>query len=171
MKYYKLMISILLLSLAGNSLNAQMKNAQASIAAAMIVKVIHFEKNIANSDDISIYVLDAPEVAKELEKAIGASVGVSTLKTVASGKTLPADKPSLIYCDADSRLAEVLAYSRGEKILSVTGHPDLVDEGVSLGFGIGEDNKPKIILNVNASLEEGLDWNPAILKIAKIIKK
>jgi len=171
MKQIKMILSILSLSLVCNSLNAQMKNAPASIAAAMIVKVIQFEKQIANGEDISVYVLDAPEVAGELEKAIGVSVGASTLKTVVSGKAIPTEKPSLIYCDADARLTEVLDYSRENKILSVTGHPKLVEQGISLGFGIGDDNKPKIILNMNASLEEGLDWKPAILKIVKIIKE
>lgn len=171
MKSMKIWSCFLLLTLAGGVLQAQMKNAPPSIVAAMVVKVIPFEKNLSNSTDISIYVLDAPEVARELEKAIGVSVGSATLKTVESGKALPSARPSLIYCDAVSRLPEVLAYSQGNKILSTTGHPDLVNQGVTLGFGIGDDNKPKIVLNLNSSLEEGLDWNPAILKIAKIVKE
>jgi len=37
--------------------------------------------------------------------------------------------------------------------------------GISLGIGL-EDGKPKILLNLSASKDEGIDWNPAILKIA-----
>ena len=171
MKIIKIMVYILFLSLVGSSLQAQMKNAPANVVAAMLVKVINFEKNIANSGDITVYVLDAPDVVAELKKAIGMSVGKSTLKTVTSGNTLPADKPSLIYFDDASRLNAVIGYTHGNNILSATGHPDLVEKGATLGFGIGDDNKPKIFLNLNASLEEELDWNPAILKIAKIVKE
>lgn len=171
MKYIKILIFLLFLSLVGGPLQAQMKNAPANIVAAMIVKVINFEKTIANSGDITIYVLDAPEVARELKEAIGMSVGKSTLKAVTSGKTLPTDKPTVIYFDNASRLDAVIRHTHANKILSATGHPDLVNKGVTLGFGIGDDNKPKIILNPSASLEEGMEWNPAIFKIAKIVKE
>jgi hypothetical protein len=171
MKHFKIIISVLFLSLVSSSLHAQMKNAPANVVAAMLVKVIHFEKNIANGGDITIYVLNAQDVAIELKKAVGMSIGKSTLKNVTSGKTLPADKPSVIYFDDVSQLNAVTEHTYSNKILSATGHPDLVERGVTLGFGIGEDNKPKIILNLNASLEEELDWNPAILKIAKTVKE
>ena len=171
MKKHNMIIFILFLSLVGSSLNAQTKNAPTNVVAAMLVKVINFEKNIANSGDITFYVLDAPDVVAELKKAIGMSIGKCTLKNVTSGKTLPTDKPSVIYFDDASRLNAVIRYTHENKILSATGHPDLIDKGATLRFGIGEDNKPKIFLNLNASLEEGLDWNPAILKIAKIVKE
>ncbi|MBN2028912.1 DUF4154 domain-containing protein [bacterium] len=171
MKHIKMMIPLLFLSLVCSSLNAQTENAPANIVSAMIVKVIAFEKNISSFGDITIYVLDAPDVAEELRKAVGMSVGESTLKDITSGKTLPSNKPSMIYFDDASQLNGVIEYTHQNKILSATGHPDLVDKGVTLGFGIGEDNKPKIFLNLNGSLEEGLDWNPAILKIAKTVKE
>jgi len=52
----------------------------------------------------------------------------------------------------------------------MTGKPDLVKEGVALGIGVGSDGKPKVILNLSATAEENLTWNPAILKMARIIK-
>lgn len=166
----KIVTLVLLLFLIGSQSSAQIKDAPPNIVAALIVKAIGFEKNIMNGGDIYIYILDAPDVAAELKKGIGMSIGKSTLKGVESGKMLPNQKPSVIYFDDASRLNTVVKYTSENKVLSATGHPDLIEKGITLGFGIGEDNKPKILLNLNASVREGLNWNPALLKIAKTVK-
>ena len=69
-----------------------------------------------------------------------------------------------------SRIEEALEYTLSNKILSVTGDPNLMDRGITLGFGIGDDSKPKIVLNPQSAAQEGLEWNPAIFKIAKTVK-
>jgi hypothetical protein len=144
---------------------AQEKEAPANIAAAMIVKVIGFEKS-TSSGDISIYVFSAPEVAVELKKVIGQA----NLKSVEAGDALPTSKPSALFVGNAAKADAAIKYTRDNKILSVTSLPELVAKGVTLGFGVGEDNKPKILLNLTSSAAEGLDWNPAILKVAKAIQ-
>jgi hypothetical protein len=153
-----------LLLLNGQSL-AQVKDTPAPIAAALLVKVISFEKNISSSD-ITIYVLGSSEITAELKKAIGQA----NIKNVLSGNSLPATKPSILFIGDANKIAVAIEYTRKNKILSATNIPDLVAKGVTLGFGLGDDNKPKILLNLNSSVEEGLDWNPAIMKVAQIIK-
>lgn len=144
---------------------AQAEEAPAPIAAALLVKVIGFEKNIS-SGDITIYVLGSSEVTKELKKVIGQA----NIKNVQSGNDLPSSKPSILFlCDA-GKVETTIEYTQDNKILSVTNIPDLVTDGVTLGFGVGSDNKPKIFLNINSSAKEGLNWNPAIMKVAQIIK-
>ena len=143
----------------------------AKLVSAFIVKLASFEKNLSSSPgDITIYVMGAPEVAKELKTGIGKSIGKATLKNVISGDKLPDTKPSIFYIGDESKVDEVKNYCRSNKVLSVTGLPDLVAKGITLGVGIGEDGKPRILLNISSSVEEGLDWNPAILKVATTIK-
>ena len=146
-------------------LPAQTKEAPASIAAALLVKVIGFEKNIS-SGDITIYVLGKSDVDEELTKIIGQA----NIKKVLSGNNLPSSKPSILFIANAGKLNAAIKYTQDNKILSVTNLPDLVSDGATLGFGVGTDNKPKILLNINSSAKEGLDWNPAIMKVAQIIK-
>ena len=54
-------------------------------------------------------------------------------------------------------------------MLSITGNPDLASKDVSLIVGIS-NGKPKILLNLSSSKGEGIEWNPAILKVAATIK-
>jgi hypothetical protein len=69
-----------------------------------------------------------------------------------------------------AKLQETVSYTRTQKILSVTAQPELVQRGVTLGVGIGNDGKPKVLLNLSSTVEENLSWNPAVMKIAKTIQ-
>jgi len=136
-----------------------------NVQAPLIVRTIALYNNISLVDGgVSIHVVDNPSLVEELKKGIGQAIGSSTLKAVTSGG-MPTTKPSVIYVSKESNVAEVIAYSQANKILSVTGNPDLITKGVCLGFGV-EDNKPKILLNLSSTRDEGIDWNPAILRIA-----
>ena len=87
-----------------------------------------------------------------------------------SGNSLPSSKPSILFVADNGKDDMATKYTQENKVLSATNIPDLVSKGVTLGFGVGSDNKPKILLNVNSSAKEGLDWNPAIMKVAQIVK-
>jgi len=163
-------LCILLLIFLVDSGFTQTNEAPPDVAAAMLVKVIAFESNVSKEKEVTIYVLDAPEVIGELKKGIGKPIGKSTLSAVDSGSVLPVNVPSLLYIGSEAHLDSAMQYTQAHQIPSVTGNPELVKKGVALGFGVGSDNKPKIFLNLSASVKEGLEWNPAILKIAKTVK-
>ncbi len=166
-----IIISLLFLTFAPQYIQAQNKSAPAQLTAAFIIKLAAFEKNLSGSEkDITIYVMGAPKIAKEFKKGIGKKIGKTILKNIVEGKRLPNTKPSILYVGNSSKLKEALKYTRSNKIPSVTGIPKLVNEGVTLGIGIGKDGKPEIFLNLASSAEEELNWNPAIMKIAKIVK-
>lgn len=148
--------------------DAKIMNAPAKIVAPMIGKLLAFEKNIAGN--ITIYVLGAPDVAAEFEKGIGKTIGRATIVKVDQGPDLPATKPTILYIGDAVKVRQVLQYTQAEKVMSTTGQPALVQSGVALGIGIGEDGKPKVLLNVTTSEREALNWNPAIYEVAQLIK-
>jgi hypothetical protein len=143
--------------------------APAPLQAALFLKLLAFDKNIATGGTITIYVVGAPEFAAEMKKTEGKPVGTATLGKVIEGDGVPTEKPSVVYIGADAKLAEFIAYTKGNKILSITGNPALVSKDVSLIVGTSE-GKPKIMLNLSSSKDEGIDWNPAILKVAATMK-
>jgi hypothetical protein len=167
MKFIKLifLLTVGCLLVFNGFLLAQVNEAPAPIAAALLVKVIGFEKNIS-AGEITIYVLGSNDISNELKKVIGQA----NIKTVQSGNSLPSSKPSILFVADNGKDDMATKYTQENKVLSATNIPDLVSKGVTLGFGVGSDNKPKILLNVNSSAKEGLDWNPAIMKVAQIVK-
>lgn len=170
MGYFNRTALIFILIFLGGSGFGQIQDAPADVTAAMLIKVIAFETHIANKGEISIYILDAPAVADELQSGVEKPIGKSILKSIQSGNKLPEHPPTLLYIGDPDHLETAIQYTQKNKILSVTGKPDLVKKGVALGFGVGSDGKPKILLNLSSSVKESLDWNPAILKIAKTIR-
>jgi hypothetical protein len=146
---------------------SQVQAAPPNLAASLIVKLAAFEKGISGSPGVTIFVLADPKVAVELEKGIGTAIGQSRLSRVWSGTRLPAEKPSILFVGGGARPEEAVAYSRSQKVLSVTANPEWIARGVDLGVGVGNDGKPKVLLNLTATAEESCDWNPAIMKLAK----
>ena len=142
--------------------------APAGVQAALFVKILAFDRQISAGGEVTIHVVDAPDVARELKRAVGMSIGAATLKSVSEGPDIPPSKPTAVYLADVSNLRRILNYTRTNKVLSMTGSPPLVPQGATLGVGIGGDGKPKILVNLSSSKEEGADWNPAILKTAVV---
>lgn len=161
---------LIILLVSSGYLNAQTANAPPPVAAALTLKVAAFEQHLSTTDRISIYVLNSEEVAAELKKGIGTRIGEATLTYVESGDTLPDYIPSLLYMGEGCDLFKALAYTRNHEIMSVTHIDDYSSRGVTVCLGVGQDGKPQIILNLTSTVEEGLSWNPAIMKVAKTVK-
>ncbi|MBN2414482.1 DUF4154 domain-containing protein [bacterium] len=148
----------------------QDREAPPYVAAALIIKLAAFETNISGSDSVSIYVLGESDITEELKKGIGQAIGSATLARVEGGNTLPLEKPSILVIGANTKADMGMEYSRQYKVLSMAGNIDLVDRGVTLGFGVGGNGKPVIRLNLTSTVLENVSWNPAIMKLAKTVK-
>ncbi len=142
----------------------------ANVVAALMIKLLVFEKNISGAGDLSVYVLGAPHIAEELRKTVGKNLGGAIVRAVLEGEELPKTKPGVLYVGSAAKAEEAKRYCRSNRILSVTGIEQLVYDGITLGLGLGNDGRPKVLLNLSASAAEGLYWNADIMKIAKTIK-
>ena len=143
--------------------HAYSQEAPPKVQAQLCVKLLAFYTNLGNSS-FSIHVVGNPKVAKELKKHVGTRIGMALLGAITEGDGLPSGNPKVVYLSGESE--EVLAYTREKKVLSVTGKAGLVSKGVSLGVTM-KNRKPKVLLNLGASKQEGINWNPAILRIAE----
>ncbi len=149
-------------------LNAQLKESKPSRAAQSVVTASVLEKNIASSEEISIYVLGNNKIAETLEGYVNQTIGNAKLKSVKSGDALPSSQPDILILGSNKKVAEVKKYCRKNDVLSVTNIPSLVEKGINLGIGVKE-GKVKYILNPDAIKEEGTEWKPAIMKVAKTV--
>ncbi len=149
----------------------QYEKAPAKLQAALIIKILAMSKEINTGDPISIHVLNAPEAATELKKAVGRKIGKSVLAEVRDSDEMPLDEPSALYIGKHDNLdVEAISnYCRENRILSITGNPGPVEQGVTLGFGITGD-KLKILLNARASKAQKITWHPTLLKISRIFR-
>jgi len=163
-------VTLLFFILGFTGVGVCQESAPPNIAAALTMKVVKYERNISGGGEVSIYVLGNPEVQAQLAQGIGKKIGSAVLKSVEGGDALPGNPPSILFVGSPSKLESALEYTRGQKILSATNIPDLVPKGVTLGLAVGDDGKPRIVINLTSSSEENLNWNAAIMKVAQTIK-
>lgn len=163
-------VVIALIMFAAAQTPAQSRQLPADVTAGLVLKLSNMESNLAGKGgDLTFYILGDDELAQELKKGVGKEIGKGTLSEVVSSNELPTEQPACLWVGDGSLTEDAIAYTRAHKIPSLGGHEDLAEQGVSLALAVGDDGKPSILINSEASTAEGLDWNKAILKIAKIV--
>ncbi len=154
------LVAMFLISLV-NPLFAASQAAPAQLQSALILKLLPYYQNLGEKN-FTIHVVGSDDVAQKLRENIGATVGKATLVNVTTGDT-PINGAAVVYI---AKGADALGWTQKNKVLSVTGDPNMVTQGVTLGIGL-EDGKPKVFLNLRTSKAEGAEWNSAILKVAE----
>lgn len=66
-------------------------------------------------------------------------------------------------------LRELLARTRANGIRTMTGVPEYVEIGVAVGLTVERD-RPRILINLEASRAEGSDFSSQLLKLARVIR-
>jgi len=67
-------------------------------------------------------------------------------------------------------IINIVKLCRTKKLISITGVPDYVKAGVSVGIDIKEQ-QPQILINLPGAKAEGADFSSQLLNLAKIIVK
>jgi hypothetical protein len=142
----------------------------AKLAAALVLKIASFEKRVAKAGDITVFVVNDSELEQELKKLVGQSIGSSKLAKVLGGDSLPSSPPDIMVIGNSPSAIDAVNYAKSTKTLSMTSSAAALKNGVAVGLVLGENKKPKILLNINTSTASSLKWNPAIMKVAKVVK-
>src|SRR5262249_3562072 len=69
----------------------------------------------------------------------------------------------------DSSIASITAISRKHSGLSFSGVESFVKPGISIGI-VARGGKPAILVNIASSKAEGADLDPALLRLAELVK-
>lgn len=144
-----------------NPVSAATQAAPAQLQSALILKLLPYYQNLGDKN-FTIHVVGSEDIAKKLRENIGVQIGKATLVNVTTGDT-PINGAAVVYI---AKGADALNWTQKNKVLSVSGDPNMVSQGVTLGISL-EDGKPKVFLNLRTSKAEGADWNSAILKVAE----
>jgi len=68
-------------------------------------------------------------------------------------------------------LAGLLRVSRKHRMTTVTGLPEYVKEGVTVGFDLTSDNKTKILINLNSARLEGVAFDANLLRLSTVLQR
>ncbi len=67
------------------------------------------------------------------------------------------------------KIGELSAITRQARVLTCTGVPAYVYEGLALGIGLKGD-RPQLIVKLKAAREEGADFDARLLKLSKVLE-
>lgn len=161
----KMGLIMLLVCSMGFIAPAYAQKAPPKLQAALFTKLLGFYTNLG-AGDFTIHVVGNPQVAKELKGMVGKKIGKAKLAAVSEGDGPPTNGAKVIYVGASVKA--ITGYSQANGVLTITGEPVYVNDGVTLGVKI-EGGKPKILLNLTSTKAEGVNWNPQILKVASTV--
>lgn len=168
-KKYKIRSVLFLLASIGLPLQGRpLVEAPMNIQAALVIKLLAYNTNVNQGDDLVVYVIGAPKFAQTMKPAIGRAIGNSKLSDVVVLERPPQLAPTaaaVLYVGDPAQLDNALAYCRKHQILSITGLPALMDKGVTLRVGV-EQKKPAILLSTALSQKEGVKWDKKVFLIA-----
>ena len=66
-------------------------------------------------------------------------------------------------------LQKLLQMCQGQKIITTTGVPEYVEQGVAVGIGVRQD-RPEILINLRSSKSAGSEFDASLLRIARVVR-
>ncbi len=142
-----------------------------NVAASLGLKILSLQKQFAGKPEgITIFVLGDNNVAKAFLAYLNQNVGTMRLAKVLSGDELPAEKPDILFIGDKNRVQEAIKYTRANGVLSMARTDKMISQGVTLIVYLGEAGRPEISLNMSGALLEGVEVNPATLKVARVAR-
>ncbi len=161
---------LVLIFLTSGNVFAQYSPVSSFQISQMVSMACVFEKTISKQAECSIYIYDNEEIEKAIKSFEGQKLGNATLSSLTAGDIIPTSKPDIVIIGNKKNYKEILAYCDENDILALTNIPTLVKKGVSLGMGVDNAGQAKLLINPKGVANQGRNFNPAIMKMAKIFK-
>jgi hypothetical protein len=138
-----------------------------NIQAALLPKVLKFSPNLSQVPKLRMLIVydNSSQISKdELIKGFDSSINVKAINATELEQNI--GNCDLVYfMPGMQRSARICKYN---KVLSVTGISQYVEQGlISVAFGI-QNNKPKIYVNLSSLEKEGQSLSSDLLRIAKV---
>jgi hypothetical protein len=98
-------------------------------------------------------------------------IPVDLVHSIPIGQQIPADTDIVYVAPLRAvEISSIVRETRARHLRSVTPVADYVIEGVGLGIIVDHD-RPRIMINVEASASEGADYSAQLLKLAYLVSR
>ncbi len=152
----------------------------------------HYELSVPYDVHVPL-LLKLVSKSRTLPERLGAEVRIAVcgrrslgaLREIADGKQLLGKRirvidatraragAEIIYVgpDAEVSVEEVRALAQATGAVTVTGVGELVEQGIALGVKLSPSHRPKILVNLAAARQQGIDLPAAVLAIAEVVER
>lgn len=186
-----LSVWLLVLLLCPVQLSSQDITVAVDVQYALFVKILAFDRNLPAKlhDKLVIGILHQPQVkaSADAKDEFLSAFDHSTTKRILN---VPVECVPVEAADAQGLseeiqtlginvlyitpmrlvdLRDILQVAQSERVLTLTGVPEYVAEGVAIGIG-ERGGRPLIIINLTEAKAQGADLSARLLKLARIIQ-
>lgn len=145
------------------------------IQAALFLKILSYDRKIKSNIKIGIInggsKNDIEQSFESLQgqKISGYSFSVTTL-SLSDLSSLKSKDVDILYVTPENKanINTIVKSSRSNGVLTITGVPEYVEQGVSVGIGV-KSGKPEILVNLSSSKAEDRDLSAQLLKLCSIV--
>ncbi len=160
-----------------------------ALQVPLILKILTYDRNIASraAGELRIAIVVPPGEPGMARSEIVEGFQALADRTVKGLRLRPVtlEYSSEAQMDAALRAGQVTAFyvspgnaghidvlarlARTHRIVTTTGVPDYVPQGIAVGIGVEQD-RPQILINLAASRAVGSDFDASLLRIVRIIR-
>jgi hypothetical protein len=156
----------------------------AALQVAILVKILVYDRTIAtrSRDGLKVGVVFDPDressttardaftkAFNESPRKVGDKIVIELVEI--SQNTLDADAATLdiIYIANGANVAKVVELAKKHRLITFASDRTAVEDGVVLGL-VPRGDKPKLLINVGASVSSGMELDPSVLRLAELVR-
>ncbi len=148
------------------------RNLKARVGKEIVIGIVYqgkFKSSLRVKDEFVNVIKNSPikNVQEIPVKQVSINIDESDLKSFISKEKIDA---LYITPMRAMEIESIIKLSREKKIITLTGIPNYVKVGLSVGID-AKDNQPQIVINLSGAKGEGVDFSSQLLKLAKVIMK
>lgn len=156
----------------------------APLQVAILVKVLVYDRTIAtrSRDGLRLGVVFDPDRASstnardefikafnETPRKVGDKITIELVQVSQAKLADEASKLDIVYVADGADVAKVVEIARKEHLITFASDRDAVVGGVVLGL-VPRGDKPKLLINVGASVASGMELDPQVLRLAELVR-
>jgi hypothetical protein len=141
------------------------------LQAIIFKKIFGYVKNFKNNNEIRVVMIssNSQQIPEELIQAFeNEKINIKIITSAAIHKDVLGNQVAYLY--NQDEIESIRLQLKNSGILTITGQPELVENGyAAIGLTL-ENNKPKIIINLTILKSDGVEVSSQLLSLARIIK-
>lgn len=154
------------------------------LQVAILVKILVYDRAIfsRSRDGLTLAVIFDPDseastnardaftkAFNESPRKVGDKILIEIVELPQDELDAQAGKVDIVYIAEGADVAKIIEVSKKHRLITFASERSAVEDGVVLGL-VPRGDKPKLLINVGASVANGMELDPSVLRLAELVR-